>query len=79
MKCRESYTNLHENQNSYIIIQECLFGLSGLEDEFLGLGLWYIAKELRYLLLKRQNDKKTGQVSASFSLSANHSILSVKF
>ena len=65
--------------NSYIIIQECLFGLSGLEGEFLGLGLWYIAKESRHLLLKRQNDKKTGQVSASFSLSANHSLLSVKF
>ena len=65
--------------NSYITIQECFFLLSGLEGEFLGLGLWYIAKKLRYLLLKRQNDKKTGRVSASFSLSANHSLLSVKF
>ena len=61
------------------MIQECLFGLSGLDGEFLGLGLWYIAKESRYLLLKRQNDKKTGQISASFSLSANHLLLSVKF
>ena len=65
--------------NSYTIIQECLFGLSGLEGEFLGLGLWYIAKELRYLQLKRHTDKKTGRVSALFSLSANHSLLSVKF
>ena len=62
-----------------IIIQECLFGLSGLKGEFLGLGLWYIFKESRYLLLKRHNDKKTGRVFASFSLSSNHSLLSVKF
>ena len=53
--------------------------VSGLEGEFLGLGLWYIVKELRYLLFKRHNDKKTGQVTASFSLSSNHSLLSVKF
>ena len=65
--------------NSNIIIQECLYGLSGLEGEFLGLGLWYIVKELRYLLLKRHNDKKTGQVIASFSLSSNRSLLSAKF
>ena len=65
--------------NSNIIIQECLFGLSGLEGEFLGLGLWYIVKESRYLLLKRHNDMKTGGVSALFSLSFNHSLLSVKF
>ena len=36
-------------------------------------------KGLRYLLLKRQNDKKIVQVSASFPLSASHSLLSVKF
>ena len=48
--------------NLYIINQDYLFGLSGLEGEFLGLGLWNLAKELRYLLLKRQNDKKTGRV-----------------
>ena len=49
-----------------------LFGLLGLEDELLGLSLCYIAKESRYLLLKRKKDKKTGWVSNSFSLSANH-------
>ena len=65
--------------NSNIIIPECLFGLSGIEGEFLGLGLWYIVKKSRYLLLIRHHDKKTGQVTASFSLRSSHSLLSVKF
>ena len=63
--------------NSNIIIQECLFGLSGLEGGFLGLDLSYIVKESRHLLLKRHNGKKTGQATASFSLCSNHSLLSV--
>ena len=63
--------------NSYIIIQVCLFGFSVLEGEFLGLGLWYIIKESQYFLLKRQNDEKTGRVSASFLLSENHSQFSL--
>ena len=54
-------------------------GLSGLESEFQGLGVWYIVKESRYLLLKRKNDKTRDQVAASFPLSARHSLLSVKF
>ena len=54
-------------------------GLSGLEGEFQGLGLWYIVKESRYLLLKRKNDKTTDRVAASFPISARHSLLSVKF
>ena len=45
-------------RNSYIIIQECLFGLSGLEGGFLGLGVWYIAIESRYLLLKDKMTRK---------------------
>ena len=44
--------------------------------EFQGLCLWYIVKEWQYLLLKRQNDKKTGRVSATIPLSASHSPLS---
>ena len=52
-------------------------GLLGLEGEFQGLGLWYIVKESRFLLLNRQNDKKISWISASFS--ANHSILSATF
>ena len=39
----------------------------------------YGIKESQHLLLKRQNDKKSGRVSASFQLSASHSLLSVKF
>ena len=39
----------------------------------------YIVKESRYLLLKRQNYKQIGQVSASFPLTASHPLLSVKF
>ena len=54
-------------------------GLSGLDGEFQGLDLWYIVKESQYLLLKRQNDKKTGRVSNSFQLPASRSFLSVKF
>ena len=52
--------------------------LSGLEGEFQGLGLWYIVKESRYLLLYRQNDKKIAWISASFQFSASHLLLSVK-
>ena len=63
--------------NSHIIIQDDFSELSGLEDEFQGLGLWYIVKESRYLLLSRQNDKTIGCISASFPLSTSHSLLSV--
>ena len=66
-------------QLSHIIIRDSFSGLSGLEGEFQGLDLWYIVKELHYLLLKRQNNKKTGRVSTSFQLSASNSFLSVKF
>ena len=52
-------------------------GTGVLEGEFLGLGLWYIIKESQYFLLKRQNDEKTGRVSASFLLSENHSQFSL--
>ena len=38
--------------------------------------LWYIVKESRYLLLKRQNDKKTGRVFPLIPLSASHSLFS---
>ena len=62
-----------------IIIQDGFSGLSGLEGEFQELCLWYIVKESLYLLLNRQNDKKIGLISASFSLSASHSFLSAKF
>ena len=44
-----------------------------------GGSFWYLVKELRYLLLKRQNDKKTGRVSALFLLYASPSLLSIKF
>ena len=64
---------------SHITIKDSFSGLSGLEGEFQGLHLWHIVKELKYLLLKRQKNKKTGWVSTSFPLSASHSFLSVKF
>ena len=35
--------------------------------------------ESRFFAVKRQNDKKTGLVSASCPLSASHSLISVKF
>ena len=64
---------------SHTVTQDSFTGLSGLDGDFQGLYLWYIVKELQYLLLKRQNNKKTGRVSTSFQLSASHSFLSVKF
>ena len=64
---------------SYIIVQDAFSGLSGLEGEFQGLYLWYIAIESQNLLLKRQNSRKPALVSTSFQLSASHSFLSVKF
>ena len=42
------------------------FGLSELGEEFQGLGLRYLLKESRYLLLKRQNDRKMSRVFAWF-------------
>ena len=63
----------------HIIIQDGFSWLSGLKSEFQGLYFWYIVKESRYFLLKRQNNKKTALVSTSFQLSASHSFLSVKF
>ena len=65
--------------NSHIIIQTGFCWLSGLHGEFQRLGLWYIVKDLRYLLLKRHYDKKIGWIPTSFPLSASHSLLSVKF
>ena len=64
---------------SHIIIHDGFSGLTGLEDEFQGLYLWYIVKESQNWQLKRQNNKKTALVSISFQLSASHSFLSVKF
>ena len=37
------------------------------------------SKRIAIFAVKKQNDKKTGQVTASFQLSASHSLLSVKF
>ena len=38
-----------------------------------------MVKESQYLLLKGQNDKKTGRVFSSFPVSASHPLLTVKF
>ena len=42
-------------------------GLLGLGEEFQGLGLRYLLKESRYLIFKRQNDRKMRRVFAWFS------------
>ena len=42
-------------------------------------GLMVYSIRIATFAIKRQNDKKTGRASASFPLSANHSLLSVKF
>ena len=49
------------------IIQGGFFGLSGLGEECQGLGLRYLLKESRYLIFKRQNDRKMRRVFAWFS------------
>ena len=54
-------------KKSYSIIHGGFFGLSGLGEECFGLGLWYLLKESRYLLLKRQNERKMRRVVAWFS------------
>ena len=64
---------------SHIIIQNSFSGLSGQDGEFQGLYLWYIVKDSQYLMLKRQNDKKTGRFFTSFQLFASHPLLSAKF
>ena len=44
--------------NSHIIILYGFSGLSTLYGQFQGLGLWYIVKESRYLLLKNKMTRK---------------------
>ena len=52
---------------SYSIIHSGFFGLSWLGEECQGLGLWYLLKDSRYLLFKRQHDRKMCRVFAWFS------------
>ena len=54
-------------KKSYTIIHGSFFGLSWLGEECQGLGLWYLLKESRYFLFKRQNDRKLRRVFAWFS------------
>ena len=51
----------------YSIIHSGFFGLSGLGEECQGLGLRYLLKESRYMLFKRQNDRKMCRVFPWFS------------
>ena len=64
---------------SYSIIHGSFFVLSMLGEECQGLGLRYMLKESRYLLFKRQNDRKMRRVFAWFPLSVCHSHISVQF
>ena len=53
-------------KKSYSIVHGSFFGLPWLGEECQELSLWYLLKESRYLLFKRQNDRKMCRVFAWF-------------